>query len=143
MLLTAPVCVDRRASAESAPSKTHANASPSESADLLAQVNEVRSDLPAITHVDYSARIQTVDREVNPLLHELLLAFDRLTGCAVLINTSFNVRGEPPVGHPRDAIAGFLETGMDALAIGGYLLEKRKIPADFLARIERRQFAPD
>ena len=142
MLLTAPVRADRRTAGE-AKAPVADGGRNGEDADLLARVNEVRSDLPAITHVDYSARLQTVDRETNPALHEVLLTFERLTGCAVLINTSFNVRGEPPVGHPRDAIAGFLETGMDALAIGGYLVEKKRLSADLLARIKPRQFAPD
>ncbi|HEY9155777.1 MAG TPA: carbamoyltransferase N-terminal domain-containing protein [Opitutaceae bacterium] len=141
MLLTAPVRVDRRVTSASATDVVEKL--PNGDGDVLKKVNEARSDLPAITHVDYSARIQTVDREVNPTLHEVLLAFERLTSCAVLINTSFNVRGEPPVGHPRDAIAGFLETDMDALAIGGYLLEKRRLPAAILDNVRRRHFAAD
>ncbi len=141
MLITAPVRAARQIRQE-VTTDPRGEASSSNS-DLLARVNEIRSDLPAITHLDYSARIQTVDNEVNPTLHAVLSAFERLTGCAVLINTSFNVRGEPPVGHPRDAIAGFLETGMDALAIGGYLLEKRRLPASVLEAVKPRWFAPD
>jgi carbamoyltransferase len=101
-----------------------------------------RSTIPAVTHVDFSARVQTVSPDENPALHALLSAFAALTGCPVLVNTSFNVRGEPPVCHPRDAIAGFLATDMDALAIGPYFLEKRSIPAA-LARTAPRHFAPD
>jgi len=88
------------------------------------KLNVPRSSIPAVTHVDYSARIQTVRREENPLYHELLAAFEELTGCAVLVNTSFNVRGEPIVCTPRDAYRCFMRTEMDALAIGGFLLLK-------------------
>lgn len=75
-----------------------------------------------MTHVDYSARIQTVDSAVHPDLHSLLLRFDELTGCAVLVNTSFNIRGEPIVCTPQDAYRCFLKTEMDALIIGNFLL---------------------
>jgi carbamoyltransferase len=88
-------------------------------------VNRRRSDLPAITHVDYSARVQSVSRETNPRFHDLLRAFDRLTGCAVLINTSFNVRDEPIVCTPEDAFRCFLRTEMDYLALGPFLLAKK------------------
>lgn len=83
-----------------------------------------RSVIPAVTHVDYSARVQTVRREDNPLYHDLLAEFGRLTGCPVLINTSFNVRGEPVVCTPEDAVRCFLRTNMDALVMGDFLLEK-------------------
>ncbi len=83
-----------------------------------------RSAIPAVTHVDYSARVQTVRREDNPLYHDLLAEFGRLTGCPVLINTSFNVRGEPIVCTPEDAVRCFLRTNMDALVMGGFLLER-------------------
>ena len=75
-----------------------------------------RSELPAITHVDYSARVQTVHKETNPRFHELLSAFEQLTGCGVLVNTSFNVRGEPIVCTPADAYRCFMRTEMDAVA---------------------------
>jgi carbamoyltransferase len=88
-----------------------------------------RSDVPAITHVDNSARIQTVDAERAPLFHALLQAFERRTGCAVLVNTSFNVRGEPIVCTPEDAYRCFLRTHMDCLALGSYLLDRREQPA--------------
>ena len=84
----------------------------------------VRSDMPAITHVDYSARIQTVHRETNPRFHDLLTAFKQLTGCPVLVNTSFNVRGEPIVNTPEDAYRCFRRTEMDYLVIGNYLFAK-------------------
>jgi carbamoyltransferase len=83
-----------------------------------------RSDLPAITHVDYSARIQTVDRETNPGFWQLLRAFRELTGCAVLINTSFNVRDEPIVNTPEDACRCFRQTQMDYLVMGEYIFSK-------------------
>lgn len=87
-----------------------------------------RSTLPAITHVDFSARIQTVDAARFPLLHALLLRWEAATGCAVLVNTSFNVRGEPIVGSPDDAYRCFVNTEMDYLVIGSYLLDRRAQP---------------
>jgi carbamoyltransferase len=83
-----------------------------------------RSALPAITHVDYSARIQTVTREANPLLYDLLLRFEQATGCGVLVNTSFNVRGEPIVCTPDDAYRCFMNTEMDYLIMGGFVIER-------------------
>jgi carbamoyltransferase len=88
------------------------------------KLNVPRSEIPAVTHVDYSARIQTVSAETNPLFHRLLKAFERLTGCPVLVNTSFNVRGEPIVGSPRDAFRCFMGTEIELLAVGNYLLRK-------------------
>jgi carbamoyltransferase len=85
-----------------------------------------RSTIPAVTHVDGSARVQTVDEVRNPLYAQLLRAFERLTGCPVLINTSFNVRGEPIVESPEDAYRGFLATGVDVLAIGHFVVKKAK-----------------
>jgi carbamoyltransferase len=92
-------------------------------------VNRKRSDLPAITHVDYSARIQSVNEESNPRYFALLRAFESLTSCPVLINTSFNVRGEPIVGTPADAWRCFMRTEMDYLAIGPFLLGKEDQPS--------------
>ncbi len=83
-----------------------------------------RSDIPAVTHVDYSARVQTVHADTNPLFHQLIKRFKQLTGCPVLVNTSFNVRGEPIVENPSDAFRCFMGTGLDALAIGDFLLLK-------------------
>jgi len=88
-----------------------------------------RSELPAITHVDYSARVQTVHRETNPRFHALLKAFDAKTGCGVLVNTSFNVRGEPIVCTPEDAYRCFMRTEMDYLVIENFLLAKPDQPA--------------
>lgn len=94
------------------------------------KLNVARSDLPAVTHVDYSARIQTVHAVTNPRYHALLTAFKALTGCPVLVNTSFNVRGEPIVGTPEDAFRCFMGTDLDLLAIGNCILEKpRQDPA--------------
>jgi carbamoyltransferase len=92
--------------------------------DLRHRVNVVRSEVPAITHVDYSARIQTVDAERNPRFHRLLEAFHRRTGCPVLVNTSFNVRGEPIVCTPQDAYRCFLATEMDALVLEDVVVHK-------------------
>ncbi len=87
-----------------------------------------RSSLPAITHVDYSARIQTVSRAGNPLLYELLLRFEEATGCGVLVNTSFNVRGEPIVCTPDDAYRCFMNTEMDFLILGSFVVERAAQP---------------
>ena len=84
----------------------------------------MRSEVPAITHVDYSARLQTVHRETNPRFHALLSRFKQRTGCPVLVNTSFNVRGEPMVCTPEDAFRCFMGTEIDLLAIGDCLLRK-------------------
>ena len=92
--------------------------------DLRNRVNVVRSTIPAVTHVDYSARVQTVDEDRNPRFHRLLEAFDALTGCPVLVNTSFNVRGEPIVCTPEDAYRCFLATDMDALVLEDIVLLK-------------------
>jgi carbamoyltransferase len=96
--------------------------------DLCRRVNVVRSTVPAVTHVDYSARVQTVDAQRNPRLHRLLSAFHRLTGCPVLVNTSFNVRGEPIVCTPTDAYRCFLATEMDALVLENLLVQKSDVP---------------
>jgi len=94
----------------------------------IEKLNVPRSDIPAITHVDYSARIQTVHRETNPRYHKLLSVFKSRTGCPVLVNTSFNVRGEPIVCTPEDAFRCFMGTGIEALAIGNCLLRKEAQP---------------
>ncbi|MFQ5823654.1 MAG: carbamoyltransferase [bacterium] len=87
-----------------------------------------RSSIPAVTHVDYSARIQTVSAEDNPLYHAMIKKFSEMTGCPVIINTSFNVRGEPIVCTPEDAYRCFMRTNMDYLIMGSYLLDKKKQP---------------
>ncbi len=93
-----------------------------------------RSTLPAITHVDYSARIQTVSRAGNPLLYDLLLRFEQATGCGVLVNTSFNVRGEPIVCTPDDAYRCFINTEMDYLIMGGFVIERAAQPRQQIQR---------
>jgi carbamoyltransferase len=106
--------------------------------DLRHRVNVVRSTIPAVTHVDYSARVQTVDEGRNPRFYRLLKAFHRLTGCPVLVNTSFNVRGEPIVCTPQDAYRCFLATDMDALVLEDFVLRKDVLPhaADAPSRAE-------
>ncbi|HEY9175173.1 MAG TPA: carbamoyltransferase [Verrucomicrobiae bacterium] len=101
----------------------------------LELLKAARSTLPAVTHVDYSARIQTVTREDNALLYELLLRFEAATGCGVLVNTSFNVRGEPIVCTPDDAYRCFVNTEMDYLILGNFVLERAAQPH---RRLERR-----
>ncbi|PIE35518.1 hypothetical protein CSA56_04005 [candidate division KSB3 bacterium] len=90
----------------------------------LEKLNVVKSTIPAITHVDYSARVQTVHKETNPLYHAMISTFHEKHGCPVIINTSFNVRGEPIVCKPHDAYMCFMRTNMDYLIMGHYLLEK-------------------
>jgi carbamoyltransferase len=118
MMLTAPVSERLRA----------ANGQP-HAGDLRDWVNEVRSEIPAVTHVDYSARLQTVNRRDSPEFHAILSAFDELTSCPVVINTSFNVRGEPIVCTPEDAYRCFMRTEMDYLVLGGHVLDKADQPA--------------
>jgi len=128
MLLTAPVRGSRTSTA---------------STTMAERLREIRSAIPAVTHVDGSARVQTVDSSENPFLHSVLREFDALTGCPVMINTSFNVRGEPPVCHPSEAIEDFLHTGMDALALGPFWLEKSAIDPSLIPSTANRIFAPD
>jgi carbamoyltransferase len=104
----------------------------------LELLKQARSTLPAVTHVDYSARIQTVARQDNPLLHELLRRFEEATQCGVLVNTSFNVRGEPIVCSPEDAYRCFVHTEMDYLVMGNFLLDR----AGQAARPADRRVAP-
>src|SRR5690606_30589778 len=96
--------------------------------DLTKRVNVARSSLPAITHVDHSARIQTVARDVNQRYYDLIKAFGDLTGVYCIINTSFNVRGEPIVCTPEDAYRCFMRTEMDYLVLGDFLLSKADQP---------------
>ncbi len=92
----------------------------------LNKLNIVRSEIPAITHVDYSARIQSVNKNVNPMYHEMIRRFDEKYGTGVIINTSFNVRGEPIVCTPQDAFLCFMRTNMDYLMLGNFLLDKKE-----------------
>ena len=94
------------------------------------KLNVPRSAIPAVTHVDYSARVQTVHRETNPKYHELISRFKGLTGCPVIVNTSFNVRGEPIVGSPEDAFRCFMGSEIETLAVGNcFLVKDRQNPA--------------
>jgi carbamoyltransferase len=102
--------------------------------DWVARVNEIRSTIPAVTHVDYSARLQTVTREQNARLYALLELWEQTTGCGVLVNTSFNVRGEPIVCTPDDAYRCFVNTEMDSLVIGNFLLDRVAQPHQPVAR---------
>jgi carbamoyltransferase len=92
------------------------------------KLNIARSEIPAVTHVDYSARIQTVSAVTNPLFHRLLTQFKALTGCPVLVNTSFNVRGEPIVCTPEDAFRCFMGSDIEVLVTGNCFLNKEDQP---------------
>ncbi len=118
MLLVAPVKEDKQQQM-------------SEEEQLLFGIDKLnisRSEIPAVTHVDYSARVQTVNKEENPRYHQLISAFDEKYGCPVIVNTSFNVRGEPPVCTPQDAYRCFMRTHMDYLVLGRYLVKKSNQP---------------
>jgi carbamoyltransferase len=119
MLLVAPVKHERRLST---------NGARYERDDMLPIVRQARSDIPAVTHVDYSARVQSVTGEDHPELHRILKAFDSKTGCAVVVNTSFNVRGEPIVCTPQDAYRCFMRTDIDLLVLEDRLLWKSEQP---------------
>jgi carbamoyltransferase len=107
------------------------------------KLNVVRSEIPAVTHVDYSARIQTVRREANPLYWDIIEAFRRITGCPVIVNTSFNVRGEPIVCSPEDSYRCFMRTEMDVLVLETFILYKEHQP-EFEDRSNwRQEFALD
>src|SRR5258705_5798490 len=107
------------------------------------KLNVKRSEIPAVTHVDYSARIQTVRRETNSLYWEIIEAFRVKTGCPVIVNTSFNVRGEPIVCTPEDSYRCFMRTEMDFLVLETLVLDKRKQPAWHERSEWRHEFAPD
>jgi carbamoyltransferase len=140
MLLVAPVLKKHRV--EIRPEQL---AEMAQDPDLRRRVNVVRSSVPAITHVDYSARVQTVDRERNPQFHRVMKAFYNMTGCPVLVNTSFNVRGEPIVCTPEDAYRCFVATEMDALVLENFIVLKsdlkgeasdEKTRAEYLAQFQ-------
>jgi carbamoyltransferase len=115
MLLVAPVKKDKKINADDA----------LKAAKGFDKLKVGRSSIPAVTHVDYSARVQTIKREDNPLYYDLINEFFKRTGCPVIINTSFNVRGEPLVCSPQDAFRCFMRTEMDYLVMGRYLLDKK------------------
>jgi carbamoyltransferase len=133
MLLVAPVREERRLPA----------GGDEREIDIHEWVNRRRSDVPAITHVDHSARVQSVSAETNPRFHRLLSAFAELTGCPLMINTSFNVRGEPIVCTPEDAYRCFMRTEMDYLVLGPFLLDKQLQTGFEDAENWRETFQPD
>ncbi len=114
MLLVAPVVEDRKIAMSAEQERLFG----------IDKLNVARSDIPAVTHIDYSARVQTVHKETNPLYYDLINAFYKKTGCPVIINTSFNVRGEPIVCRPEEAYKCLLRTEMDYLVIGNYIIAK-------------------
>jgi carbamoyltransferase len=114
MLLVAPVKEDRKIAMTPDQARLFG----------IDKLNVARSDLPAVTHIDYSARIQTVSRETNPLYYDVIDAFAKKTGCPVIINTSFNIRGEPIVCRPEEAFRCFMRTEMDYLVMGNYVVAK-------------------
>jgi carbamoyltransferase len=118
MLLVAPIVQRRRVAVEAGAQS-----------ELRDRIYAVRSDVPAVTHVDYTARVQTVDRATNERYHRLIDAFRERTGCGVVVNTSFNVRGEPIVCTPEDAYRCFMRTEMDYLVLQNHLLAKSAQPA--------------
>ncbi len=109
---------------------------------MMERLYAERSELQSVTHVDLSARVQTVSRETNPLYHQLLTSFKARTGCGVLVNTSFNVRGEPPVLTPEDALICFMHTEVDVLVMGHYVLLKEEQP-DMSSLLPKKQFKLD
>jgi carbamoyltransferase len=125
MLLVAPVLERRRV--EILP---EAQEKMARDPDLRQRVNVVRSLVPAITHVDYSARVQTIDHERNPRFHRVMETFRDMTGCPVLVNTSFNVRGEPIVCTPEDAYRCFIATEMDALVLENFIILKSRLTGE-------------
>lgn len=122
MLLVENVCEERREAVKLLEDlkKYHGN--------MLEIVKQKRSDIPAVTHVDYSARIQTVSRETNPYYYQVIDEFKKLTGCSVIVNTSFNVRGEPIVCTPKNAYECFMRTDMDVLVLEDCILYKEEQP---------------
>ena len=136
MLLVAPVRLDKQIEFD----KTSFDAGDD---DLLSLVRQSRSDIPAVTHIDYSARIQTVNGHNHPEFFRLLSAFEKRTGCPVLVNTSFNVRGEPIVCSPDDAYRCFMHTEMDVLVLGHRLLLKAEQPATTTEKMRKHNYELD
>lgn len=128
MLLVADVRVDKR----------RAITAVDEGVLGIDKLNIRRSTVPAVTHVDYSARIQTVHAETNPLFHNLISEFKKKTGCPIVVNTSFNVRGEPIVRTPKDAFQCFMGTDLDVLALGNFLLVKDEQSSSFVRNYQEK-----
>ncbi len=133
MLLVAPVAASKRSPAPAGGGARWG----------IDRLNEIRSVIPAVTHIDHSARVQTVDGETNADYYDLLRAFDALTGCPVLVNTSFNVRGEPIVCTPEDAYRCFMRTDLDLLVMGSFLLTKSDQPTPAAEDAWKSEFALD
>jgi len=125
MLIVAPVREERRKPVDA-------------SKQGLDKLHQIRSEIPAVTHVDFSARLQTVDGERNPRLASLMRRFQQRTGCPVLINTSFNVRGEPIVCTPQDALRCFLGTEMDVLVLENFVIRRAAQPS--LPAVDREKY---
>jgi len=135
MLLVAPVRSERRTPSRAVPSQKSG----------FEQLKVVRSEIPAVTHVDYSARLQTVDPTRHGRFHRLLKSFEGQTGCPVMINTSFNVRGEPIVCRPDEAYRCFLATDIDVLVLEKFILVKDQQPKLTPEKVDEylRQFTLD
>ncbi len=123
--------------------KSKSSAGTDDKAEGFERLKSVNSAIPAVTHVDNSARIQTVHEETNPDFYRLLKSFEHITGCPVLINTSFNVRGEPIVESPDDAYRCFMRTGIDYLVLGSFLLDKKEQPELIETKDWRNEFKLD
>lgn len=133
MLLVAPLCQKVRRPLQEG----------EQALNGLEKLKAVRSSIPAVTHVDYSARVQSVERPTNPRFYDLLCAFKQKTGCGVLVNTSFNVRGEPIVCTVLDAYRCFMRTEMDYLVLEDCLLDKREQPQTDWPKAGATEFEPD
>jgi carbamoyltransferase len=133
MLLVAPVKKSRR----------KAMSAEQERLFGIEKLNVVRSDIPAITHVDYSARVQTVSEEVSPRYYRIIKAFEQLTGYGVIVNTSYNIRGEPIVGSPEDAYRCFMFTEMDVLVLENCICLKEDQPPMAGAEEYKKNFKLD
>jgi carbamoyltransferase len=128
MLLTYPVLESRRLPFEK------------NTENITKTINQPRSDIPAVTHLDYSARVQTVDAARHPFMYSVLNNFKSITGCSVIVNTSFNIRGEPIVNTAEDAYRCFMATDMDYVVIGNRLFDKRKQKNQQLSKDEQKKW---
>jgi carbamoyltransferase len=110
---------------------------------MLPIVNKERSTIPAVTHVDFTARVQTISEDDNPFYYGIIKAFERITGCSVLVNTSFNVRGEPIVCSPQQAYACFMHTDLDVLVLENFLILKSDQNPMLQGMDWRNEYEPD
>jgi len=116
---------------------------PGDGMGMMNRLKGKRSDIPAVTHLDYSARIQTINKIDKPDYYDVIAEFEKLTGCAVIVNTSFNVRGEPIVCTPEDAYRCFMRTEMDILVLEDFILFKGEQPRWKEGKEWRNEFSPD